>query len=109
VTIMELAKKGDWVRIYNIVLQPEERAPQVPEDTKKVPLELWDKGFLLNAEAKIGDEVEVETYIGRKIKGKLLEINPFYDHDFGKCVPELLYIGRQLRGILEDGDIDEQR
>ncbi|EOD01384.1 2-amino-4-oxopentanoate thiolase subunit OrtA [Caldisalinibacter kiritimatiensis] len=104
---MEKAKKGDWVRIYNVVLEPENRAPQVPDDTKKVPLEMWVKGFLLNDEAKKGEEVEVETYIGRKVKGELIEINPYYDHDFGKCVPELLYIGRQLRGILEDGEYDE--
>lgn len=104
---MRKAKKGDWVRIYNIVLNEKERAPQVPDDTKKVPLEMWDKGFLLNEEASIGDEVEVETYIGRKVKGKLVEINPYYDHDFGKCVPELLYIGKQLRSILKGGEKDE--
>ncbi len=104
---MSIAKKGDWVRVYNIVLESEERAPQVPNDTKKVPLEMWDKGFLLNEEAKIGDEVEVETYIGRRIKGKLIEVNPFYDHDYGKCVPELLFIGKQLRSILEGGESDE--
>ncbi|MGF7058829.1 2-amino-4-oxopentanoate thiolase subunit OrtA [Brassicibacter mesophilus] len=104
---MATAKKGDWVRVHNIVLTPEQRAPQVPEDTKKVPLEMWDKGFLLDSEANIGEIVEVETYIGRKISGKLIEIKPYYEHDFGKCVPELLYIGRQLRGILEDGEEDE--
>lgn len=101
------AKKGDWVRIYNVVLTPDQRAPQVPDDTKKVPLEMWDKGFLINEEANIGDEVEVETYIGRKITGKLIEVNSYYTHSFGKCVPELLYIGRQLRSILEGGESDE--
>lgn len=104
---MITAKKGDWVRIHNIVLTPEQRAPQVPEDTKKVPLEMWDKGFLLNDKASVGENVEVETYIGRKISGKLIEIAPYYEHDFGKCVPELLYIGRQLRDILEDGEENE--
>ncbi|KGG81493.1 2-amino-4-ketopentanoate thiolase [Caloranaerobacter azorensis H53214] len=104
---MNKAKKGDWVRIYNVVLKPEERAPQVPDDTKKVPLEMWVKGFLLNEEARIGDEVEIETYIGRKIKGKLVEINPYYNHDYGKCIPELLFIGKQLRGILEGGEDNE--
>jgi 2-amino-4-ketopentanoate thiolase alpha subunit len=101
------AYKNDWVRIYDVVLQPEGRAPQVPNDTKNVPLEMWNKGFLLNDEANIGDIVEVETYIGRKVKGKLLEVNPYYSHDYGKCVPELLYIGRQLRGILKDGECNE--
>ncbi len=42
---MNSAKKGDWVQIHQIVLKPEERAPQVPEDTKKVPLEFWVKGY----------------------------------------------------------------
>lgn len=101
------AKRGDWVRIYNVVLKPDERAPQVPDDTKKVPLEMWDKGFLLDENAEIGDEVEVETYIGRKIKGELLEVGPYYDHSYGKAVPELLYVGRQLRGILEGGEDNE--
>ncbi len=100
-------KKGDWVRIYNVVLEPEDRSPNLPEDTQKVPLEMWDKGFLLDESANIGDKVEVETYIGRKVGGKLVEVNPYYEHDFGKCVPELLYIGRQLRGYLEGSGQDE--
>ncbi|OYT14432.1 MAG: 2-amino-4-ketopentanoate thiolase [Bacteroidetes bacterium 4572_77] len=104
---MTLAKKGDWIRIHNIVLKPEERAPKVPDDTKCVSLEMWDKGFLVDDEAKIGDFVEIETYIGRKIEGELIEINPYYDHDYGKCVTELLYIGRQLRTILEGGESNE--
>jgi len=99
------AKKGDWVRIHNIVLKPEERAENLPEDTKKVPLEMWVKGFLLNDEANIGDEVEIETYIGRKTKGALVEVNPRWEHDFGEVVPELLHIGRHLRKIMdEDGE-----
>lgn len=97
------AKQGDWVRIHKIILEVGERASNIPEDTKKVPLEMWDKGFLLDEGANIGDEVEVETYIGRIVKGQLIEVNPYYKHDFGKSVPELLYIGRQARSILENG------
>lgn len=96
------AKRGDWVRIHKVVLEVGERASNTPEDTQNVPLELWDKGFLLDDEANFGDEVEVETYIGRKMKGNLIEVNPYYDHDYGKTVPELLYIGRQVRSILEE-------
>lgn len=94
------AKCGDWVRIYNVVLEVGERASNIPEDTQNVPLEMWDKGFLLDKEANIGDEVKVESYIGRTVRGKLLEVNPFWEHDFGKSIPELLYIGRQAREIL---------
>lgn len=101
--VFVVAKKGDWVRIYNIVLTPEERAPQVPDDTKQVPLEQWTKGYLLS-DAEIGDEVEVETLVGRKAAGKLVEVNPTYTHSFGNFVPELLCIGKQLREILFGGD-----
>ncbi|MGR8952181.1 MAG: 2-amino-4-ketopentanoate thiolase, partial [Gammaproteobacteria bacterium] len=38
--------KGVWVEIHDIVLEAGERAPQVPEDTAKVPLEMCVKGFL---------------------------------------------------------------
>lgn len=41
------AKAGDWVRIYKIVLEPGERDSNIPEDTRDVPLEMWDKGFLM--------------------------------------------------------------
>lgn len=99
-----IAKKGDWVRIYKIVLEVGQRAPNIPEETQNVPLEMWDKGFLLNETANIGDIVEVETYIGRKVKGKMIEINPYWDHDYGKAVPEILYIGRQARELLEEGE-----
>lgn len=103
-----IAKRGDWVRIHKIILDVGERAPNLPEDTQNVPLEMWDKGFLLNENAKIGDMVEIETYIGRKVSGTLLEINPYYTHNYGKSIPEILYIGRQARNILtEGGALDE--
>lgn len=101
-----MIKKGQWVSIHNIVLEPDERAPQVPEDTKKVPLEMWVKGFLIN-DAEIGDEASIETMTGRIVKGKLLEVNPSYEHSFGDCVPELLQIGLQLRKILFGGEDHE--
>lgn len=96
------AKKGDWVRLHSIVLAPGERASHIPDDTREVPLEMWDKGFLLNAEASVGDEVEAESIIGRTIRGRLVEINPQYRHAWGDGVPEILRIGRQVRGILAD-------
>jgi len=98
-----MAKKGDWVKIYSVVLTPEQRAPQVPEDTKKVPLETWVKGYLLE-DGQIGDQVSVKTYTGRTVEGELIEIAPSYDHSFGNNIPELLEIGSQLRDILFGGD-----
>jgi hypothetical protein len=98
-----MVKKGEWVRIHKIILEPSERAPQVPADTKKVPLQMWDKGFL-QEDAEIGDNVTVETVSGRKETGTLIEVNPYYEHDFGKFVPELLAIDKQVRGILFGGE-----
>ena len=98
-----MAKKGDWVLTHTIVLTPDQRAPQVPEDTHKVPLEMWVKGHL-TADAEIGDTVSVVTRAGREVSGKLLAVNPRFDHDFGDCVPELLEIGDVVRGIVFGGD-----
>lgn len=100
------AKKGDWVLIYNIVLNPDERAPQVPDDTKQVPLETWVKGFT-NEEASLGEQVSITTITGRIVSGKLVDINPYYKHDYGKCVPEILKIGLQLREITFGGEGNE--
>ena len=97
-----MIKKGEWVRIHKVILKPSERAPQVPDDTKKVPLEMWVKGFL-NADAKMGDEVEITTVTGRKETGTLIEVNPYYEHSFGKFVPELLAIDSQVREMLFGG------
>jgi len=101
-----MIKKGEWVLIHKNILEPSERAPQVPDDTKKVPLELWVKGYL-QKDANIGDEVTVLTRTKRVVSGKLLEVNPYYKHNYGKFVPELLKIGDQVRDILFGGESNE--
>lgn len=98
-----MAKKGDWVTIRSRVLDPEERAPQVPEDTKKVPLELWVKGYL-EEDAEIGGKAAVTTVTGRKSMGELVEIDPTYDHSFGDHIPEIRQIDEDLRRALFGGD-----
>ena len=98
-----MAKKGDWVLTHRIVLTPEQRAPQVPEDTHHVPLEMWVKGHLM-ADAEIGDRVQVTTRTGRLVEGTLLEVNPRYTHDYGEFVPELLEVGDTVRAILFGGE-----
>ncbi len=98
-----MAKKGEWVRIHKIILKAEERTGKLPADTQACPLEMWTKGYLL-ADAEIGDEVEIESVNGRHETGTLIEVNPYYEHDYGKCVPELLAIDKQVRGILYGGE-----
>ena len=94
-----MVKKGEWVRIHAVVLKADERTGKIPEDTKKCDLEMWTKGTLL-ADAEIGDEVEVETAVGRIEKGTLIEVHPYYTHSYGKFVPEIIEIDKQLRAIM---------
>lgn len=98
-----MVKKGTWVLIHRNILEPSERAPQVPDDTKKVPLEMWIKGYL-QSDAELGDEVEVVTRTGRKETGTLLEGEPSYRHDYGKFIAELQVISEQVREITFGGD-----
>lgn len=85
---------GTWVEIEQIVLKPEERAPTLPEDTKKVPYVLRVSGFLLE-EAELEQAARIRTRIGRELAGILKTVNPSYSHSFGTVVPELLTIGTE--------------
>lgn len=96
------AKKGQWVEIHNIILQTNERAPQLVEDTKQVPLEMRVKGFLLE-DAKVGEKVQIKTLIGRVIDGELIKVNPRHEFDYGNPVPEILTIGSELKRRLFAG------
>lgn len=95
----ETADKGTWVEIHSIVLKASERAAQVPGDTRKVPLEMRAKGFL-TAPGVIGEEVEIMTAAGRRVRGTLAATNPPYSHGFGPPIPELAPIGGEVRAML---------
>ncbi len=97
---VEVIQPGRWVEIRRPVLEPSERAPQVPEDTRQVPLEMRARGFLLHP-AMPGDEVEIETVTGRRLRGALNAVEPAYTHGFGPPVPELLGIAGEVRALLK--------
>ncbi|MQY76755.1 MAG: 2-amino-4-ketopentanoate thiolase [Spirochaeta sp.] len=97
-----MVEKGSWVEIHRVILKPGERAPQVPEDTKAVPLELKVRGFLLS-EASLYDQVEISTLSGRILSGKLIEQNPGYSHSFGRPIAELIRIGAEAKALLKGG------
>ena len=98
-----MAKKDDWVQIHNIVLKPEERSSALPEDTKQHPLEMWVKGYI-QSDAELGDEVEVITRTGRHATGTLVKEAPYFEHNFGFLIPEVLKIGDIVREITFGGD-----
>lgn len=84
--------KGTWVEIKRTVLEPEERATNLPEDTKKTPYVLRMSGFL-TADAELGELVTIRSLIGREHEGILVTVNPGYSHSFGITMSELLHIG----------------
>ena len=98
-----MAKKNDWVQIHIDVLKPEERAANIPEDTRHVPLEMWVKGHLTNDSAELGDTVTVRTKTGREVTGTLCAVNPSFKHNFGDYVPELDQIDETVKSILFGG------
>ncbi len=89
---MNEVKAGTWVEIEKILLTPEERAPQIPEDTRRTPYVMRVAGFL-TADSLYGSEVTVKTMSGRLVSGTLKVIKPHYTHNFGDTVEELLQIG----------------
>lgn len=99
--MVDNAAVGDWVQVGWVVLQPGERAPQVPQDTSRVPLEALVKGTLIAPEqARKGGLVTVRTMAGRLVEGRLVAVNPGYTHGFGNLVPPIHQAGLELRESL---------
>ena len=87
---------GDWVEVERVLLEPADRAVNLPEDTAAQPLRMWVKGFASTA-GVVGDEMTVETMTGREVAGTLSEVNPGYFHTFGRPASELTAVGLDLR------------
>ena len=100
---MKTGKQGDWVRIHSVVLNPDQRAPNLPAETRRVPLEMWVAGVLLQESAAIGEPVSVRTTTGRVVAGRLETVHPSHGHSFGTFVPELQAIRQELRDLMAGG------
>ena len=100
-SIKENIEKGTWVEIYQVALSADERAAQVPDDTRKVPLEMRVRGWLVEP-ASLNEAAEIKTPAGRLLRGTLVEINPAYTHGFGSPIPELTPIGSEVRALLRE-------
>ena len=93
--------RGAWVEIRAVILPAGARAPQVPEDTARVALEMRAKGFLAEA-AEVGAEAEIVTATGRRLHGTVIAANPSYEHGFGAPLPELIEVAGEVRAILRE-------
>ena len=91
------ATKGDWVEIENVILQPDQRSINLPEDTRKTPVKMWARGFLNTDTAEVGDTIEIITLADRSLKGTLIEIKPKHNYDFGDTIIELIHVGNELQ------------
>ncbi len=100
-----MIKKGSWVQIKKIILQPRERAENIPEATKKVPLLMWVKGHL-QTDANLHDMVEIKTITGRTEVGELIQENPSYLHTYGNYIPEIQKIDQICKETLYGSDIN---
>lgn len=90
------ARAGDWVEVVRTVFAPEDRLAATPADTRSIPYEARIRGFACS-DGSIGEEMAIETRIGRVLSGTLADAEPGFSHGFGPAVPELLWIGPDLR------------
>ncbi|HEY5467877.1 MAG TPA: 2-amino-4-oxopentanoate thiolase subunit OrtA [Coriobacteriia bacterium] len=90
---------GDWVEVRYVLLEPADRAANLPADTAAQPLLVWIKGFA-RAAATVGEDLAIDTTTGRTVTGVLTDVNPGYTHTFGRPAPELTHVGRDLRARL---------
>lgn len=95
-TAPDRCKAGDWVEVERVLLEPSERATNLPPETAEKPLVMWINGFA-QAGAAIGEEVAVETMTGRLVTGRLSCARPGYYHTFGDHIAELAHVGPDLR------------
>ena len=90
---------GTLVEVGRVVLGPGERAPNVPADTRQVPLEMRSHGTLVEP-ASVGREATIVTAAGRRLTGVLIAAVVAPPHSFGPPVPELVAVGEELRSLL---------
>jgi hypothetical protein len=86
----------DWVEVSYTLLEPADRAANLPEETASKPLIAWVKGFA-KTPAAMGEELTVVTLTGREVAGVLTDVLPGYTHTFGRPPAQLVHIGRDLR------------
>ena len=91
-----MIKKGTYVRIEKVILKADERTAKIPEDTKATDFKMWTKGVLQN-DCEMGGQATIISAVGREDTGKLVEVNPFYELNYGSFVPELIEIDEVIK------------
>ena len=76
-----MVKAGSWVEIEAVLLAPQERADNLPEDTRATPYVLRVSGFL-EEDAEVGEEVSVGPSSAGSTAGPAAR-QPGLHHSFG--------------------------
>jgi hypothetical protein len=84
------------VEVERVLLEPADRAVNLPEETASKPLLVWVKGFA-RTQSALGEQCEIETVTGRGVRGRLSDLDPAYTHTFGTQPPEFAHVGQDLR------------
>ena len=95
-TKLLMIKKGTFVRIEKTILEPNERKSKIPEETKAVPFKMWTKGILLE-DCEMNEEAQIRTMANRETKGKLVEVAPMYELNYGDYLAEMTEIDVRLK------------
>lgn len=80
---------GTKVALRQRLLEPEERASSLPQDTAALPYEALIRGVLLEA-AEVGELASIRTAAGRVLRGRLEVVEPADEHTFGRPPPALV-------------------
>ncbi|MDR1781558.1 MAG: 2-amino-4-ketopentanoate thiolase [Bacilli bacterium] len=91
-----MIKKGSFVRIEKTILKASERTAKIPEDTKSTDFKMWTKGVLLE-NCEMNELAKIKTMANREDEGILVEVNPFYELNYGEFLPEMVEIDLGLK------------
>jgi len=94
------ARKGSFVRVKCLLLEPGNRKSGIPEDTANVAYEMRVAGYLAEDSSE-GDQVQITTVTGRSVNGALEDAQPAYTHTFGPIDPVLHEVGPRVKAWLK--------
>lgn len=84
-----------WVEVEWTALEPEDRREGIPGDTAATPLKVRARG--MTGSALPGESAVVTTVIGREVVGVVREVEPGYQHSFGRPLPAWLEMRDAIR------------
>ena len=93
---------GVWTELEWLVLRPEERAESCPPDTRLLPYRARTRGMALRP--VVGSEAEVRTASGRRVRGRVHDLDPGYEHTFGRPLTQWVHMKNHIRALVASVD-----